>query len=135
MTIAIMSRQARGLIVIDSTKHVGGYVAVLPIGMAQVSSCNITAEVGDWLHKCEEFGYFLFGGSDIIILFDKDCDVNICMKPNTHYKQGEAVAYAGVPCPDGRPSCPPSNKDPKGQIWPDPKSFSPIGSQTSTIRL
>jgi phosphatidylserine decarboxylase len=99
-------QQARGLIVIDSTKHVGGYVAVLPIGMAQVSSCNITAEVGDWLHKGEEFGYFLFGGSDIIILFDKDCDVNICMKPNTHYKQGEAVAYAGVPCPDGRPSCP-----------------------------
>jgi phosphatidylserine decarboxylase precursor len=107
-------KQERGLIVIDSTKHVGGYVAVLPIGMAQVSSCNITAQVGDWLHKGEEFGYFLFGGSDnflfggsdIIILFDKDCDVNICMKPNTHYKQGEAVAYIGVPCPDGRPSCP-----------------------------
>jgi len=99
-------KQERGLIVLDSTKHVGGYVAVLPIGMAQVSSCNITAQVGDWLHKGEEFGYFLFGGSDIIILFDKDCDVNICMKPNTHYKQGEAVAYIGVPCPDGRPSCP-----------------------------
>lgn len=99
-------QQARGLIVIDSTAHIGGYVAVLPIGMAQVSSCNITAEVGDWLQKGEEFGYFLFGGSDIIILFDKDCDVNICMRPNTHYKQGQAVAYAGVPCPDGRPSCP-----------------------------
>ncbi|MCK4765352.1 MAG: phosphatidylserine decarboxylase [Candidatus Aminicenantes bacterium] len=99
-------QQSRGLIVIDSTAHVGGYVAVLPIGMAQVSSCNITAEVGSWLHKGEEFGYFLFGGSDIIILFDKDCKVNICMKPNTHYKQGAAVAYAGVPCPDGRPSCP-----------------------------
>ncbi|NIM12501.1 MAG: phosphatidylserine decarboxylase [Candidatus Aminicenantes bacterium] len=99
-------QQARGLIVIDSTKHVGGYVAVLPIGMAQVSSCNITAQVGDWLHKGEEFGYFLFGGSDIIILFDKDCNVNICMKPNVHYNQGVAVAYIGEPCPDGRPSCP-----------------------------
>ncbi|MCP4152825.1 MAG: phosphatidylserine decarboxylase [bacterium] len=104
--IGYQFKQMRGLIVIDSTEHIGGLVAVLPIGMAQVSSCNITAQVGDWLHKGEEFGYFLFGGSDIIILFDKNCDVNLCMIPNTHYLQGAAVAYVGEPCPDGRPSCP-----------------------------
>jgi phosphatidylserine decarboxylase precursor len=97
--------QARGLIVIDSREHIGGYVAVLPIGMAQVSSVVMLPEEGDWLHKGEQFGYFLFGGSDIVILFDKNCNVNICMKPNVHYHQGAAVAYAGVPCPNGT-SCP-----------------------------
>jgi len=53
--------QARGLIVIDSPV---GLVAVLPIGMGQVSSVNLTAQVGAHLAKGEEFGYFAFGGSD-----------------------------------------------------------------------
>jgi len=35
-------------------------VAVLPIGMGQVSSANLTAEVGAMLAKGEEFGYFTF---------------------------------------------------------------------------
>ena len=55
--------QERGLVVIESP--VVGLVAILPIGMAQVSSVNLTTETGATLTKGEEFGYFLFGGSDI----------------------------------------------------------------------
>ena len=62
--------QARGLIVLESP--ILGYVAVLPIGMAEVSSAVLTAEEGATLSKGEEFGYFQFGGSDIIVLFEKD---------------------------------------------------------------
>lgn len=49
--------QSRGLIVIDSPI---GLVACLPMGMAQVSSVVLTAEVGVTLHKGEELGYFQF---------------------------------------------------------------------------
>ena len=80
--------QARGLIIIESAI---GLVAVLPIGMGQVSSVNLTAEVGAILAKGEEFGYFTFGGSDIIIMFEAD-KVKITAEVGTHYNQGKAVA-------------------------------------------
>ncbi|NOQ27173.1 MAG: hypothetical protein GQ564_17570 [Bacteroidales bacterium] len=51
--------QTRGLVVLDSPI---GLVAILPIGMAQVSSVNMTTVVGSYLNKGDEFGYFLFGG-------------------------------------------------------------------------
>ena len=70
--------QARGLIIIDGGKEVGK-VAVLPIGMCQVSGVmmydgsdpdlpvNLT---GKKVVKGQEFGKFRFGGSDIIMLFE-----------------------------------------------------------------
>ncbi len=80
--------QARGLIIIESPI---GLVAVLPIGMGQVSSVNLTAEVGASLAKGEEFGYFTFGGSDIIVMFEKD-KVRITAQIDTHYNQGKKIA-------------------------------------------
>jgi len=64
--------QARGIITIDTKDSPFGdigIVAVIPVGMCQVSSVNMTANVGSNLLKGDEFGYFLFGGSDIIVLF------------------------------------------------------------------
>jgi phosphatidylserine decarboxylase len=85
--------QDRGLIVIDSPV---GLVAVLPIGMAQVSAVNLTAEVGAVLAKGEEFGYFSFGGSDIVTLFEAG-KVTLDAKVGTHYKQGRAIGHASQP--------------------------------------
>lgn len=82
--------QARGLIIIESPL---GLVAVLPIGMGQVSSVNLTAQVGATLAKGEEFGYFTFGGSDIIIMFEAN-KVKVTAQVGTHYKQGKEVAIA-----------------------------------------
>jgi len=80
--------QDRGLIIIESPV---GLVAVLPIGMGQVSSVNLTAQVGAPLAKGEEFGYFTFGGSDIIVMFEAD-RVKITAQIGIHYNQGKAVA-------------------------------------------
>ncbi len=66
--------QARGVLIIDtkdSPEGNIGLIAVIPIGMSQVSSVNMIATVGKELFKGDEFGYFLFGGSDIIVLFQK----------------------------------------------------------------
>jgi phosphatidylserine decarboxylase precursor len=82
--------QDRGLIVIDSPL---GMVAVLPIGMAQVSSVNLTAEAGLTLAKGEEFGFFSFGGSDIVTLYASD-RVKFDAKIGTHYNQGRAIGHA-----------------------------------------
>ena len=83
--------QTRGLIVIDSPI---GLVACLPMGMAQVSSVVITADVGVTLHKGEELGYFQFGGSDWVMVFERDSNVELICRPNVHYNQGSCIGRA-----------------------------------------
>ena len=61
--------ETRACIIIDTGKF--GLVAVLPIGMSQVCSVNYepTLKVGDRIEKGDPLGYFLFGGSDIVMIF------------------------------------------------------------------
>ena len=83
--------QTRGLVVIDSPI---GLVACLPMGMAQVSSVVITAEVGTTLHKGEELGYFQFGGSDFVMVFERASNVQLISQANVHYNQGTWIGNA-----------------------------------------
>ncbi|WP_208752675.1 phosphatidylserine decarboxylase [Corallococcus carmarthensis] len=65
-----------------------GLVAVLSIGMAQISPVVMTAEAGKKLHKGEAFAYLQFGGSDIVVLFKAACSVGLMAQPNVHDNQG-----------------------------------------------
>ena len=51
-----------------------GLVAVIPVGMSQISSVNFEddVQVGAVFQKGDMLGYFLFGGSDCVMLFQKD---------------------------------------------------------------
>lgn len=83
--------QTRGLVVIDSPI---GLVAVLPMGMAQVSSIVLTAEEGRTLHKGEEISYFQFGGSDIVTVYQQKSNISFTAQPGVHYKVGTRIAKA-----------------------------------------
>ena len=83
--------QSRGLIVLETPI---GLVAVLPIGMCQVSSVILTAEVGVTVRKGEELSYFQFGGSDIILLFEASSNVCFSAQRTVHYKMGTKIAQA-----------------------------------------
>jgi phosphatidylserine decarboxylase len=83
--------QERGLIIIDSPEV--GLVAVLPIGMGPVSSVNLTPEVGAKLQKGEEFGYFMFGGSDVVMLFQNK-KVVLNAEVGKKYLQGQQIGEA-----------------------------------------
>ncbi len=63
------SIETRGCVIIETKEY--GLVALLPIGMSQVSSVNFETGVkpGATFRKGEMLGYFLFGGSDYVILF------------------------------------------------------------------
>ena len=80
--------QERGLVVIDSPEV--GLVAVLPIGMAYVSSVNLTTEVGAELRKGDPFGYFMFGGSDIVMVF-QDRNLVLDAEVGRKYLQGQRL--------------------------------------------
>ena len=80
--------QARGLILIESDI---GLVAVLPIGMAQVSSVVLSVKKGDYVEKGQEISFFQFGGSAIVTVFQKEAKVVLNQEVNTHYKAGSRI--------------------------------------------
>jgi len=61
--------QTRGVVIVDTGKY--GLVALIPMGMAQVSSVNFedNVKVGTTHKKGDMLGNFLFGGSDFVMLF------------------------------------------------------------------
>ena len=80
--------QARGLVLIDSPL---GLVAVLPIGMAQVSSVVLSVKAGDWVEKGQEISFFQFGGSDIVMVFQKEAEVRLDQETGVHYNFGNQI--------------------------------------------
>ncbi len=88
--------ETRASIVLDTDY---GLVAIIPVGMSQVSSCNFTEglSVGDKVEKGDELGYFLFGGSDIVMIFQDGVDVNMVVPEDgnggySHVLMGEPYA-------------------------------------------
>jgi phosphatidylserine decarboxylase precursor len=63
--------ETRGYVVIETEKY--GLVALVAVGMSQVSSVNFepNIQVGASFKKGDPLGYFLFGGSDFIMLFQE----------------------------------------------------------------
>ncbi|CAM1374033.1 phosphatidylserine decarboxylase [Tenacibaculum xiamenense] len=86
--------QGRGIVIIE-TKEIGK-VAVIPVGMAQVSSVHMHDLSGKNVCKGQELGKFAFGGSDIILLFEKNANLQLKKFGNDeapiHFKYGEIIA-------------------------------------------
>ncbi|MEG1497683.1 MAG: phosphatidylserine decarboxylase [Clostridiales bacterium] len=61
--------ETRGCVIMETEKY--GLVALLPIGMSQVSSVNFEDNVkpGTAVKKGDMLGNFLFGGSDYVMIF------------------------------------------------------------------
>lgn len=80
--------ETRGCVILETDDF--GYVALLPIGMSQVSSVNFEAnlKVGNRVNKGDMLGYFLFGGSDFVVIFQKDVKFTLTseMESSQHYK-------------------------------------------------
>lgn len=69
--------ETRSCAIIETADY--GLVAMLPVGMSQICSVNWlpSLHVGQQLHRGDEMGYFLFGGSDIVMIFQRDVSVEI----------------------------------------------------------
>ena len=88
--------ETRDCVIIDTEEY--GLVAVLPIGMSQICSCNWEEglEVGTVVEKGDPMGYFLFGGSDIVMVFQSCVDVEFLCEAEgdgySHILMGEPYA-------------------------------------------
>lgn len=67
----ITNYAARGIIYIEATDPTIGLMAVVTVGMSEVSSNIITVSAGQPVCKGDELGYFQFGGSTHCLLFRK----------------------------------------------------------------
>jgi phosphatidylserine decarboxylase len=93
-------QQSRGVFVVDTGEEMG-LVAAVPIGMAQVSGVDMYTKLkGKKVKKGDEFGKFKFGGSDTILLFQKN--PNLYLWKNDpghqpiHFQFGQVSAYWDV---------------------------------------
>ena len=91
--------QSRGVFVVDAGDPIG-LVASVPIGMAQVSGVYMRDLEGKEVAKGDEFGKFMFGGSDTILLFQKNPDLYLWTKDPghnpIHFQYGQVAAYWNV---------------------------------------
>lgn len=95
------SIETRGLAIIETAHY--GLVAVMPIGMSQVASVNFEPDlqVGDKVKKGDMLGYFLFGGSDFVLVFQKEAAFKL-LSPQKgdayeHILMGEFLGSVGEP--------------------------------------
>ncbi|KAI5925630.1 phosphatidylserine decarboxylase-domain-containing protein [Camillea tinctor] len=88
--------QTRGLVIIDNPTL--GKVAVLPIGMAMISSVKLLVREGDEIKKGDEISHFAFGGSDIVCVFQAKAGLRpedfVPSTGGTHSNVGSILAKA-----------------------------------------
>lgn len=82
--------QTRGYVIVDMGKTLG-VVALMPMGMAHVSSVNFedNVKVGESFKKGAPLGYFLFGGSDFVMLFQKQAGFKMTTPAQKHILANE----------------------------------------------
>lgn len=64
----VYSENIRVVVPIDSVAH--GRVMVICVGAMMVGSTIITRKEGENVRRTEELGYFKFGGSTLLLLFE-----------------------------------------------------------------
>ena len=94
-SLSWQSVETRGCVLIRTAY---GMVAVIPVGMGQVSSVNFleTVKPGAEVKKGDELGYFLFGGSDCVMLFEGDSGFRLTVGKGE--KGGYSAGYRHVLC-------------------------------------
>ena len=94
-SLSWQSVETRGCVLIKTDY---GMVAVIPVGMGQVSSVNFieTIKPGTKVKKGDDLGYFLFGGSDCVMLFEGKSGFKLSVGEGE--KGGYSAGYRHVLC-------------------------------------
>ncbi|KAG0184647.1 hypothetical protein DFQ28_010774 [Apophysomyces sp. BC1034] len=72
-TLDVFGENTRTVVTMESEQF--GQVAVVCVGAMLVGSVVMTAQIGSYLRRTDEMGYFAFGGSTLVVLWQKDAIV------------------------------------------------------------
>eukprot|EP01084_Bolivina_argentea_P122995 217977_1 len=84
----------RGIAYINDDRYGIGYVANVHIGVTEVSSVNYNANIGSYLSKGDEIGFFAYGGSTILLIFEPNVIDRFTVRPFHRIKMGQQIAVA-----------------------------------------
>ena len=86
--------ETRALIFIKADNKKLGTICVMPVGMVEISSCNINKEIkpGKKVKKGDELGYFAYGGSTHCLFFEPGVIKRFLYKTNDFVRLGEIIA-------------------------------------------
>ncbi len=82
----------RTIVFIESENPAIGQVAVIFVGLTEVSSCTATVKEGDLVRRGEEIGHFAFGGSTCCMLFDRSKIASLSITDDPTLSDGSSGA-------------------------------------------
>jgi phosphatidylserine decarboxylase len=74
---------ARAIILIQADNPLIGLMCVMPVGMAEVSTCDVTVYVGQHVKKGDQIGMFHFGGSTHCLIFRPGVELEFDLRGQT----------------------------------------------------
>lgn len=77
----VSTMATRCLIFIQADNPRIGMIVFVGIGLTEVSSCDITARVGERVKKGDEIGMFHYGGSSHCLVFERGVNVHFVKEP------------------------------------------------------
>jgi phosphatidylserine decarboxylase len=86
--------ETRALIYIKADNKELGTICVMPVGMVEISSCNINKNIkpGKKVKKGDELGYFAYGGSTHCLIFEPNVIKKFKYKKGQFIKMGQVIA-------------------------------------------
>ncbi|KAH9487443.1 L-tryptophan decarboxylase [Psilocybe cubensis] len=87
---------ARALIFIEAANPNIGLMCFVAVGMAEVSTCEVTVQPGDTVKKGDQLGMFHFGGSTHCLIFRPETNIQFRSNFNVNDKVSLNIAIADV---------------------------------------
>eukprot|EP01084_Bolivina_argentea_P026984 50154_1 len=84
----------RGIAYINDDKYGLKTVANVHIGVTEVSSVNYNVNIDSFVKKGDEIGYFAYGGSSILLIFEPNIINHFSVLPLDFVKMGQQIAVA-----------------------------------------
>ena len=85
----------RGLVIIESINNKNiGMVCVIPIGITEISSITIIVKENQIVEKGQELGYFSYGGSSMVLIFQPNCIKQFTVKVEQKVQVKSQIALA-----------------------------------------
>ncbi|MCF6155527.1 MAG: hypothetical protein E3K36_09805 [Candidatus Brocadia sp.] len=83
----------RGYFLIETSRY--GIVGVVPVGLADISSISFVRKENDVVQKGDELGFFAYGGSAIVLLFEPNRLMDPIYVNNTVYEVSNVKVKMG----------------------------------------
>ena len=87
----IAQAATRVLIFIEADNPDIGLMCLMPIGWAEVSSCEVTVDAGRYVRKGEELGMFHYGGSTHCLMFRPGIDLEFDLHGETAGPESDPI--------------------------------------------